>query len=296
MAILVSRDTRLLVMGISGRYARNQVREMVAYGSRVVAGVTLGRGGETVDEVPVYDTVREALQVHAVEGALLYVPAPAAREAALEVLEAGIRLAVIVTEGMPVHDASYVRAFAEECGAWVVGPNTAGLIAPGQCLAGSIAPSYTMPGPVGLLSRSGTLSFEVARSLTEAGLGQSTVVAIGGDAVIGKNPAAYLQAFEEDPDTEAVVLLGEVGGQKEHEAAAIVAQMTKPVVALIVGRSVPPGKTMGHAGAFVASEDQGAEAKERVLRDAGCLIADTLWEIPHLVGQALGRGLQEATP
>lgn len=289
MAILVSRDTRLLVMGISGRYARNQVREMVAYGSRVVAGVTLGRGGETVDEVPVYDTVREALQEHAVEGALLYVPAPAAREAALEVLEAGIRLAVIVTEGVPVQDAAYVRAFAEECGAWVVGPNTAGLIAPGQCLAGSIAPSYTMPGPVGLLSRSGTLSFEVARSLTEAGLGQSTVVAIGGDAVIGKNPAAYLKAFEEDPDTEAVVLLGEVGGQKEHEAAATVAQMTKPVVALIVGRSVPPGKTMGHAGAFVASEDQGAEAKERVLRDAGCMIADTLWEIPHLVSQALGR-------
>lgn len=289
MAILVSRDTRLLVMGISGRYARNQVREMVAYGSRVVAGVTLGRGGETVDEVPVYDTVREALQEHAVEGALLYVPAPAAREAALEVLEAGIRLAIIVTEGMPVQDAAYVRAFAEECGAWVVGPNTAGLIAPGQCLAGSIAPSYTMPGPVGLLSRSGTLSFEVARSLTEAGLGQSTVVAIGGDAVIGKNPAAYLRAFEEDPDTEAVVLLGEVGGQKEHEAAATIARMTKPVVALIVGRSVPPGKTMGHAGAFVASEDQGAEAKEKVLRDAGCLIADTLWEIPHLVGQALGR-------
>lgn len=287
MAILVSRDTRLLVMGISGRYARNQVREMLAYGSQVVAGVTLGRGGETVDGVPVYDTVRAALQQHAVEAALLYVPAPAAREAAVEVLEAGIRLAIIVTEGVPVQDTAYIRALAEDRGAWVVGPNTAGLIAPGQCLAGSIAPSYTMPGPVGLLSRSGTLAFEVARSLTEAGLGQSTVVAIGGDAVIGKNPAAYLQAFEDDPETEAVVLLGEVGGQKEHEAAATIARMTKPVVALIVGRSVPPGKTMGHAGALIAREDQGAEAKERALRAAGCLIADTLWDIPPLVSQAL---------
>ncbi len=287
MAILVSRDTRLLVMGISGRYARNQVREMLAYGSRVIAGVALGRGGEAVDGVPVYDTVMEALQQHDADCALLYVPATAAREAAVEVLEGGIRLAIIVTEGVPLQDAIYIRALAEERGAWVVGPNTAGLIAPGKCLAGSIAPSYTMPGPVGLASRSGTLAFEVARSLTEAGLGQSTVVAIGGDAVVGKNPAAYLQVFEDDPETEAVVLLGEVGGQKEHEAAVTIARMRKPVVALIVGRSVPAGKTMGHAGALIARQDQSAEAKERVLRDAGCLIAETLWDIPSLVRQAL---------
>ncbi len=293
MAILVSQETRLLVMGISGRYARNQVREMMRYGSRVVAGVTLGRGGEAVEEVPVYDTVREAQQEHTAEAALMYVPAPGVREAAVEVLEGGLRLVVIVTEGVPAQDSAYIRALADERGAWVVGPNTAGLIAPGQCLVGSVPPIYTMPGPVGLLSRSGTLAFEVTRSLTEAGLGQSTVVAIGGDAVIGKNPAAYLQAFEDDPATAVVVMLGEVGGQKEHEAAAVVARMSKPVVALIVGRSVPAGKTMGHAGALIARQDQGAEAKEQVLRDAGCLIAETLWDIPALVRQALGP--QEAT-
>lgn len=146
-----------------------------------------------------------------------------------------------------------------------------------------------MPGPVGLASRSGTLAFEVSRLLTGAGLGQSTVVAMGGDAVIGKNPAAYLQAFEDDRETDVVVLLGEVGGQKEHEAAAVIARMTKPVVALIVGRSVPAGKTMGHAGALIAREDESAEAKERGLKSAGCLIADTLWDLPPLVRQALAR-------
>ncbi len=275
-------------MGISGRYARGPVRQMLAYGTRVVAGVTLGRGGEEVEGVPVYDTVADALGAHAVDAALLYVPAPAAREAAVEALESGVRLLVVVTEGVPLHDTMYVRALADERGAWVVGPNTAGLIAPGQCLVGSIAPAYTTPGPVGVISRSGTLALEVARTLTEAGLGQSTVVAIGGDAVVGKNPAEYLKAFAADPETRAVVLLGEVGGRKEHEAAEYVVRMDTPVVAMIVGRSVPVGKQMGHAGALLADEGHGAEAKREALRRAGCAIADAVWEVPGLVARALG--------
>jgi succinyl-CoA synthetase alpha subunit len=287
MAILVTEETRLLVVGISGRYARGQVREMLAYGGRVVAGVAVGRGGEIIEGVPVFDTVMEVVAERHADAALLYVPAPAARDAAVEALEAGIRLLVVITEGVPVHDAAYIRALAEERGAWVVGPNTAGLISPGRCLAGSIAPAYTMPGPLGVISRSGTLAFEVARSLTEAGIGQSTVVAIGGDVVVGKNPAAYLEAFAADPETRAIVLLGEVGGRKEHEAAAYIARMTKPVVALIVGRSVPPGKQMGHAGALIAREEHGADAKREALRRAGALVADTLWDVPELAARAL---------
>lgn len=287
MAILVTEDTRLLVVGISGRYARSQVREMLAYGSRVVAGVAPGRGGEIVEGVPVFDTALEAVGEGRSNTALLYVPAPAARDAAVEVLEAGVRLLVVVTEGVPVHDTAYIRALADERGAWVVGPNTAGLISPGRCLAGAIPPTYTMPGPVGVLSRSGTLAFEVARSLTDAGLGQSTVVAIGGDVVVGKNPAAYIEAFAADPQTRVVVFLGEVGGRKEYDAAASIERMGKPAVALVVGRSVPPGKQMGHAGALIAQEDHGADAKREALRRAGCLVADTIWEIPDLVAQAL---------
>jgi len=288
VAILVTRETSLIVTGISGRYARAQVREMLSYGSRVVAGVNLGRGGETVEGIPVYDTVRETLD-HRPDGAVLYVPAPAARDAAVEVLEAGLQIVVVVAEGVPAHDAAYLRAVAEERGQWVIGPNTAGLISPGQCLAGSIAPAYTAPGPVGVVSRSGTLAFEVARTLTEAGWGQSTVVDVGGDVVTGRSLADYLRAFAADPHTEAIVLLGEAGGRKEYEAAALAPSLPKPVVALVAGRTVPPGRRMGHAGALIAREDETADAKREALRRAGCVLADTTWEIPALLAQALGR-------
>jgi len=289
LAILVARGTRLLVGGISGRYAQAQVREMLAYGTRIVAGVSPGRGGQTVEGVPVYDTVAETLP-HRPEAAVLYVPAPAVRDAAVEALEAGLKVVVIVAEGVPAHDAAYIRAVAEDQGAWVVGPNTAGLISPGQCLAGSIAPAYTAPGPIGVLSRSGTLAFEVARTLTAAGWGQSTLVDIGGDGITGRSVADYLRAFAEDPETKAVVLVGEVGGRKEYEAAEVVPSLGLPVIAYVAGRSAPVGRRMGHAGALIARVEDSADAKREALRRTGCLVADTIWEIPGLLAQALGGG------
>lgn len=286
MAILVGRETALVVVGISGRYARAQVRGMQAYGSRVVAGVSPGRGGDVIEGVAVYDTVAETLH-HRPDAAVLYVPAPAVRESALEALEAGLNVVVVVAEGVPAHDAAYLRAEADARGVWVVGPNTAGVISPGQCLAGSFAPAFTRPGPVGVLSRSGTLAFEVVRTLTEAAWGQSTVVDIGGDAVTGRGLGDYLRAFAGDPDTQAVVLLGEVGGRKEYETAALAGTVGKPIVALIAGRTVPPGRRMGHAGAIVAREEESADAKREALRRVGCLIADGIWDIPVLLTQAL---------
>lgn len=293
MAILLDKNTRAIIQGITGGYAQNQVRVMQGYGTNIVAGVTPGKSGGEVHGIPIFDTVREALHAYPANASVIYVSGPRVKDAALEALEAGIKLLVIATEGVPLHDAMTIRDQASKHDAWIIGPNSIGTISPGKSLLGTLNPSFATPGHVGLISRSGTLSMEVTRMLTEAELGQSTCVAIGGDRIIGKTQTDYLRLFEKDPDTRAVVLLGEIGGGMEQEAAGYIAQMTKPVVTYIVGRAAPAGKRMGHIGAMVSGQSDSYEAKVSALRQAGAVVAETLWDIPRLVAETLSRGQKE---
>lgn len=279
MAILANNETRILIQGITGRMARRIVGRMVEYGTKVVAGVTVGRGGEKVLGIPVYDTVKEALCEHEIDGTVLFIPALKVKEAALEAIEAGIKLLVIVSEGVPIHDAMQIKAAAAQNDAWIVGPNTLGLISPGQVLLGQGASSYSAKGNIGVLSRSGTLMMETIKILTEAGFGQSTCVGIGGDQVIGRITRDYLCQFEADPDTKAVVIIGEIGGNMEEDAADFIRTMSKPVAAFIVGRFAPAQKRLGHAGAIVSGNTGSAEGKRQALREAGAFVADSLWDL-----------------
>lgn len=287
MSILIDENTRVVIQGITGTYGQNQTRRMLEYGTRVVAGVTPGKGGTEFAGVPVFDTVDEAVAATGASASIVYVPAPYARDAALEGIDAGVRLMLIATEGIPIHDSMAIRARSIASGTWVVGPNTMGMISPGKCLLGSAIPSATLPGPVGVISRSGTLMGEVVRYLSQAGIGQSTCVGIGGDVVIGRNPVEYLRLFEADPDTRAVLILGEIGGLKEYEAAEFIRRMTKPVVAFIAGRFAPRGKRMGHVGAVVHGDRDSAESKRHALREAGAHVADTPWQVVDILRQLL---------
>ncbi len=289
MAILASAHTQVIVQGITGQYARDQTRMMLAYGTNIIAGVVPGRGGEIVDSVPVYDAVTDV----PVDGSLpvasiVYAPPAYALEAALEALSAEIELLVIPTERIPLHDLMVLKFEARNAGAWVVGPNTAGMIVPGQTLLGSIAPSYSAPGSIGVLSRSGTLTHESVRSLTTAGFGQSTSIHIGGDPVIGRNTVEYIRLFVDDPGTDALVLIGEIGGNLEEEAAEYLAEVDIPVVAFIAGNSAPPERRMGHAGALVQATRGSAAAKSRILERAGAALAPSPWEIPKVLQTVLG--------
>jgi len=288
VGILADRNTRVLIQGITSKYGLSQIKMMIKYGTKIVAGVSPGKGGQNVLGIPVYDTVEEAVREQSPEASIVYVGPSFAKDAAFEAIDAGIKLLVIPTEGIPVHDTMKIRYLAEERKAWVVGPNSLGLITPGETLLGSLAPAYARSGDVGLLSRSGTLSIEVTRILAEAGLGQSTCVSIGGDSVLGKNPVDYLKEFEADQQTKTVVMLGEIGGGKEYEAAEYIRVMKKPVVAFIAGRTAVPGKRMGHAGALIAKASDSAESKRQALFQAGARIADTPWEIPELVKKLKG--------
>lgn len=279
MAILAKSETSVLVQGITGRMASRVVGRMAEYGTKVVAGVTVGRGGEEVLGIPVYDTIKEALNEHEIDATIMFIPALKVKEAALEAIEAGIKLLVIVSEGVPVHDAMQIKAAATRNDAWVVGPNTLGLISPGQALLGYAASSYASRGNIGVLSRSGTLMMEIIKVLTEAGFGQSTCIGIGGDQVIGRITRDYLHQFEADPDTKAVVIIGEIGGNMEEDAAEYIRIMSKPVAAFIVGRFAPAQKRLGHAGAIVSGNTGSAEGKRQALREAGAFVADSLWDI-----------------
>ena len=285
MSILAGRDSRVVVIGITGRYGSKQIESMLKYGTRIVAGVTPGKGGETVSGVPVYDRVDEAVRKSGANCGIIYVKGLDVKEAAFEAIEAGIGLLVIATENVPTRDTMEIRHFSMLRDCWVVGPNSIGIISPGETLIGSLGPSYATPGTVGLLSRSGTLSVEITHILSKGGIGQSTCISMGGDMVIGRNPCAYLKLFEEDPLTRAVVLVGEIGGLKENEAADYIPKMTKPVVCFIAGRSVPQGKRMGHVGAIISGENVTAESKRKVLKNAGAYIADTPWEIVDILKQ-----------
>jgi len=291
MAILVDRNTRLLVQGITGREGSFHSQQMLAYGTRVVAGVTPGKGGQDVHGVPVFDTVRQAVQETGANASIVFVPARFAADAVLEAAEAGLALVVCITEGIPTLDVVRVGRCLESSGTRLLGPNCPGAITPGQAKVGIMPGEIHFPGPVGVVSRSGTLTYEVVRALTQAGIGQSTCLGIGGDPVIGTDFVAALRLFEDDPETRAVVLIGEIGGSDEERAAGFIGrEMQKPVVAYVVGRSAPAGKRMGHAGAIIAGGSGTAEEKIRALRAAGVTVAELPDEIPALVLERLGEG------
>lgn len=284
MSIFVDKTTRLIVQGITGRDGGFHTEQMQAYGTQVVAGVTPGKGGQQAYGVPVFDTVGEAVRVTGANASVIFVPANVAADAILEAVDGGIRTVICITEGIPVRDMNAVMPRVRAAGVRLIGPNCPGLISPGQCKVGILPGNIVKPGKVGLVSRSGTLTYEVVYHLTEAGLGQSTCIGIGGDPVIGTNFIDCLAAFEADPGTEAVVMIGEIGGTDEEEAAAYIKEkVTMPVVAFIAGRTAPPGKRMGHAGAIIAGGSGTAADKIASLREAGVPVAEIPSQIVPLL-------------
>ncbi len=288
MSILVDRETRLLVQGITGREGSFHTTQMVEYGTNVVAGVTPGGRGKNVAGVPVFDTVADAVGETGANASIIYVPARFAPDAVYEAVDAGIPFVVCITEGIPVSDMVPVAAYVKEKGARLLGPNCPGLITPGEAKVG-IMPGYIhAPGPVGLVSRSGTLTYEVVDALTRAGLGQSTAVGIGGDPVIGTSFVDALRLFQDDPATEAIVVIGEIGGSDEEEAARFIAEhVTKPVAGFIAGRTAPPGKRMGHAGAIISGGTGTAAEKIAALEEAGVRVAESPSQVPGLLQAAM---------
>ncbi|MCI0399000.1 MAG: succinate--CoA ligase subunit alpha [Chloroflexi bacterium] len=284
MSILVDKNTRLLVQGITGREGAFHTQQMIEYGTRVVAGVTPGKGGEWVHGVPVFNTVRKAVEATGANCSVIYVPARFAPDAIYEAADAGLQLIVCITERIPVQDMIQVRAYLDRLGVRLVGPNCPGLLTPGQAKVGIIPGSIVTPGYVGVVSRSGTLTYEVVYALTMRGIGQSTCVGIGGDPVNGTSFVDVLQMFEEDPGTDRVILIGEIGGNDEQIAAAYISQhMTKPVTAFIAGQTAPPGRRMGHAGAIVEGASGTAEAKVEALEAAGVIVAAHPEQIVELI-------------
>ena len=289
MSILLDQTTRVIVQGITGREGQFHTRNMKAAGTNIVGGVTPGKGGSMVEDVPVFDTVNEAKAVTGAMASCIFVPPAAAADAMMEAASAGIELIVCITEGIPVMDMARAMLVVRQHGAWLIGPNCPGLCTPGQGKVGIIPYQIFTPGPVGFISRSGTLTYEVVALLTQAGIGQSTCIGIGGDPIIGSTFVDYLRLFEKDPATKAVVMCGEIGGSDEEEAASYIKTMSKPVVAFISGRTAPPGKRMGHAGAIISGNTGTAQGKVAALQAANVPVADTIFEIPDLVKKALAQ-------
>lgn len=290
MAILVDSSTRVLVQGLTGREGSFHVARNRAYGTQVVAGVTPGKGGQAVDGVPVFDSVAAAVEETGANASLVFVPARAAADSIAEAIDAGIGLIITITEGIPVHDMLRLFHLLARAGTTVIGPNCPGVISPGKANVGIIPPQVFRPGNVGLVSRSGTLTYQIAYELTQHGLGQSTAVGIGGDPIVGSPFLDILARFEADPETKAVVLVGEIGGDEEERAAAYIqVQMTKPVVAYIAGFTAPPGKQMGHAGAIISGSSGTAQAKKVALEAAGISVAIDPTRVVELVAEALAR-------
>ena len=290
MSILVDRNTRVICQGITGKVGEFHTRGCLEYGTRMVGGVTPGKGGEKIADLPVFDTVAEARDATGANATMIFVPPPFAADAILEAVAAEVDLVIAITEGIPVLDMARVLPVVENSKSVLVGPNCPGVITPGQCKIG-IMPGYIhTPGNIGVMSRSGTLTYEAVWQLTQLGHGQSTCVGLGGDPLVGSSFIDILALFEKDPETQAILMMGEIGGSAEEEAAAYVKEhVTKPVAAFIAGRTAPPGKRMGHAGAIISGGKGTAEAKLEALRDAGIEIAET----PADMGAAMVRAIQQ---
>jgi succinyl-CoA synthetase alpha subunit len=290
MSILVNRSTKVVVQGVTGREGSFHTEQMIAYGTNVVAGVVPGKGGQQHLGAPIFDTVADAVRATGADASFIIVPPPFAADAIMEAAAAGVAVVVCVTEGIPVHDMIRAKAFVDTTASKLVGPNCPGLMTPGECKIGFIPNHVAARGSVGIVARSGTLTYEVIQALTEGGYGQTTAVGIGGDPVLGLSFKDVLPMFGADPATEAVVMVGEIGGSDEEDAAehVIARDFGKPVVAFISGRTAPPGKRMGHAGAIISGNKGSAQSKIDALTGAGAALADTIEDVVRLVGERLG--------
>ena len=289
MSVFIDKNTKLVVQGITGRDGSFHTKQMIEYGTHVVAGVTPGKGGQRFEgTVPIFDTVAEAVRATGANTSVIYVPPPFAADAMMEAADAGLALVVCITEGVPVLDMTRVYPYVQERGARLLGPNCPGLISPGKSKVGIIPGRICTPGPVGLVSRSGTLTYEVVFQMTRAGIGQTTCVGIGGDPINGTNFIDCLDAFERDPETRAVVMIGEIGGTDEQQAADFVKRkMKKPVVGFIAGQTAPPGRRMGHAGAIISGSTGTAAEKIQAFHDAGMGVAERPIDVVGLLKERM---------
>ncbi|MCD6154860.1 MAG: succinate--CoA ligase subunit alpha [Candidatus Verstraetearchaeota archaeon] len=289
MGILVDENTRVIVQGITGRQGRFHTELMLKYGTKIVAGVTPGKSGMEVHGIPVYDTMREALSEHSADTSIVFVPAKFAFEAVVEAIYSGIKKVVVITEHVPVHDSLKIISLAKRADTIIIGPNTPGVISPGKCKVGIMPGNVFNPGRIGLISRSGTLTYEIAMNLTNAGFGQSTCIGIGGDPVVGLTFIDVMELFRSDNETDALVIIGEIGGDAEERAAKYIKETNypKPVVAFIAGRTAPPGKRMGHAGAIISGSSGTAESKIKAFNRVGVPVAKKPSEIPILLREIL---------
>jgi succinyl-CoA synthetase alpha subunit len=289
VAIVVDGSTRLVVQGITGREGTFHALRNRSYGTNVVAGVTPGKGGSSVEGVPVFDSVRHAVEETSANTSMIFVPARFAADAIYEAIDAGIGTVVCITEGIPAHDMLKIYNYVRPRGVTMIGPNCPGVLSPGKANVGIIPAEIFAPGPVGLVSRSGTLTYQIGHELTQLGIGQSSIVGIGGDPIVGSSFVDVLARFEDDPETELVVMVGEIGGSEEEKAADFIAErMTKPVVGYIAGFTAPPGKTMGHAGAIVSGSAGTAQAKADALEAKGVRVGRTPTEVSDIAVEILG--------
>lgn len=290
MAIIIDKGTKTIVQGMTGSNASLHTRFMLEYGTEIVGGVTPGKGGQQVEGVPVYDTVKDCLSEHPdATVSSIWVPARFAKDAILEAVHAGVQSIIVITERIPVHDMLYARYVAKSKGVMIIGGNTPGLISPGRALVGMLPKIAFQPGRIGTVARSGAVTYYIANSLNLAGLGESTSIGLGGDPILGTNFEEILKLFDQDAETDAVVMAGEIGGVYEELAAPFIQKMKKPVVAYVTGKAAPRGKRLGHAGAIIEGNMGTAKSKITALRENGALIAETLSEIPELVKKTLGQ-------
>jgi succinyl-CoA synthetase alpha subunit len=290
MSILVDRTTRVLVQGITGSEGSFHTSRMVEYGTNVVAGVTPGKGGNSHEGIPIFNTVQQAVRETGANVSAIFVRPAYAADAIMEASDAGVAIVVCLTEGIPILDVVAARSYLDQHGTRLLGPNTSGIISPGQCKIGVMAGYIHRQGSIGVVSRSGTLTYEVVYQLTQRGMGQSTCVGIGGDPIVGLSFVDLLSLFQDDPETEAVIMIGEIGGRQEEDAAEFFrAHMTKPVVAFVAGMTAPPERRMGHAGAIVSGGQGGAKEKIRALEEAGVVVARNPADVGSTVAEVLSR-------
>ena len=287
MAILVDENTRAMIQGITGRVGREFAERMLKHGTKLVAGVTPGKGGQNVFGVPVFDCVKDAVEEKSPNCSLIVVPPAFVKDAVLEALDAGIDTIIVYTEGVPFHDSALLVHYANLKAKRLIGPNSAGVVSPRKCNISDINDEFITPGNIGIVSKSGTLTYEIIDGISQYGFGVSTVACLGGDPIIGTRYADVLKLFENDNETKAVVLLGEIGGRDEVEAAQYIKQMSKPVFAYVAGLAAPPGKRMGHAGAIITGKEDTASFKQKVLQEAGAYTAGTIQELIKLVAAKL---------